>query len=160
MELVTSYLILSTSSQVRLQLIVINSFITSTLTSCNSFHEFHEACHSFTFLFREKRTPNGAVTPQRQSQFTPKMKANAKPRLLSSLVWIDQCNECNGMTCFMELMALGLPWWWCCISRSLTCTFITTCLPKREWLSVYICLPSEPTIKTIQIYTYVTYSYD
>ena len=33
-----------------------------------------------------KKTPNDAVTPQRQSQFTPKMKANAVPRLLSSLV--------------------------------------------------------------------------
>ena len=33
--------------------------------------------------------PNNAVTPQRQNQFTPKMKANAKPRLLSSSVWID-----------------------------------------------------------------------
>ena len=33
-----------------------------------------------------KKTPSDAVTPQRQSQFTPKMKANAVPRLLSSLV--------------------------------------------------------------------------
>ena len=33
-----------------------------------------------------KKTPNDAVTPQCQSQFTPKMKANAVPRLLSSLV--------------------------------------------------------------------------
>ena len=33
-----------------------------------------------------KKTSNDAVTPQRQSQFTPKMKANAVPRLLSSLV--------------------------------------------------------------------------
>ena len=32
------------------------------------------------------KTPNDAVSPQRQSQFTPKMKANAVPRLLSSLV--------------------------------------------------------------------------
>ena len=37
-------------------------------------------------------------------QFTPKMKANAEPRLLSSLVWIDQYNLCNGMTSFMEFM--------------------------------------------------------
>ena len=36
-----------------------------------------------------EKTPNDAVTPQRMSQFTPKMKANAEPRLLSSLVWID-----------------------------------------------------------------------
>ena len=35
-------------------------------------HEFHEACHSVTFIVL--------------SQFTPKMKANAVPRLLSSLV--------------------------------------------------------------------------
>ena len=33
-----------------------------------------------------KKTLFDAVTPQRQSQFTPKMKANAVPRLLSSLV--------------------------------------------------------------------------
>ena len=45
-------------------------------------------------LFHEKKnTPNNAVTPQCQSQFTPKMKANAVPRLLSSLVWIVQYNE-------------------------------------------------------------------
>ena len=31
-------------------------------------------------------------------QFTPKMKANAEPRLLSSLVWIDQYNVCNRLT--------------------------------------------------------------
>ena len=49
-------------------------------------------------------TPNDAVTPQRQSQFTPKMKANAVSRLLSSLVWIDHYNQCNGMTSFMEFM--------------------------------------------------------
>ena len=39
-------------------------------------------------------------------QFTPKMNANAIPRLLSSLVWIDQYNDCNGMTSFMESMKL------------------------------------------------------
>ena len=58
-------------------------------------------------LFHEKKTPNDAVTPQRQSQFTPKMKANAVPHLLSSLVWIDQYNECNGMTSFIEFI-IGL----------------------------------------------------
>ena len=41
---------------------------------------------------------------QRQSQFTPKMKANADSRLLSSLVRIDLYNECNGMTSFMKFM--------------------------------------------------------
>ena len=44
-------------------------------------------------LISWKKTPNDAVTPQRQSQFTPKMKANVVPRLLSSLVCIDQYNE-------------------------------------------------------------------
>ena len=51
-------------------------------------------------LFHEKR-----LTLQHQSQFTPKMKATAIPRLLSSLVWIDQCNECNRMTSSMEFMS-------------------------------------------------------
>ena len=51
-----------------------------------------------------KKPSNDAVTPQRQSQFTPKMKANAVPRLLLSLVWIDQYCECNGMTSFTEFM--------------------------------------------------------
>ena len=49
-----------------------------------------------------KKTPNDAVTPQRQNQFTPKTKANAVSRLLSSLVWIDQYNECNVMIRIME----------------------------------------------------------
>ena len=37
-----------------------------------SIHEFHETCYS--------------VTSHCTGQFTPKMKANAEPRLLSSLV--------------------------------------------------------------------------
>ena len=37
-------------------------------------------------LISRKKTPNDDVTPQRQSQFTPKMKANAAPHLLSFLV--------------------------------------------------------------------------
>ena len=78
-------------------------------------HEFHET-HSVTFYFRKKKkTPDDAVTPLRQSQFTPKMKANAVPRLLSSLVWIDHYNECNGMTTFMEFMFIVLK---CQISAS------------------------------------------
>ena len=40
------------------------------------------------------------------SQFTPKMKANAVPCLLSSLVWIDQYNQCNGMKSFMEFLLM------------------------------------------------------
>ena len=47
-----------------------------------------------------KKTPNDAVAPQ----FTPNMKANVVPCLLSSLVWIDQYNECCGITSFMEFM--------------------------------------------------------
>ena len=39
-------------------------------------HEFHETCHFVTSYFM-KKTPNDAGTPQRQGQFTPKMKANA-----------------------------------------------------------------------------------
>ena len=50
---------------------------------CSTAHEFHET-YSVTFIVL--------------CQFTPKMKANAVPRLLSTLVWIDQYNECNGMT--------------------------------------------------------------
>ena len=42
-------------------------------------------------------------------QFTLKMKANGEPRLLSSLVWVDQYNECNGMTSFMEFMGITRP---------------------------------------------------
>ena len=48
-------------------------------------------------------------------QFTPKMKANAEPHLLSSLVWIDsgvvvsqhrlESLFSNGMTSFMEFMS-------------------------------------------------------
>ena len=45
------------------------------------------------FISWKKKTPNNAVTPQSQSQFTPKMKVNAVKRFLSSLVWTDQCNE-------------------------------------------------------------------
>ena len=56
----------------------------------------------------EKKSPNDAVTPQRQSQFTPKMKAIAIQRLLSSLVRIDQYNECNGMTSFMKFMLFSM----------------------------------------------------
>ena len=36
-------------------------------------HEFHETCHFVTVYFMKKDSKNDAVTPQRQSQFTPKM---------------------------------------------------------------------------------------
>ena len=53
-----------------------------------------------------RKTPDDAVTPKRQSQFTPNI--NAVLRLLSSFVWIDLYNECNRMTSFMEFMLLQL----------------------------------------------------
>ena len=52
-------------------------------------------------------------------QFTSKMKANAEPRLLSSLVWIDQYNECNGKTSFMEFMKSAYTNKCCCYSVTL-----------------------------------------
>ena len=77
----------------------------------------HTQSHRGKHEFHEKKTPNDAVTPQGQSQFTPKTKANAVPRLLSSLVWIDWRYgvtasfgvffheiKCNGMTSFIEFM--------------------------------------------------------
>ena len=65
--------------------------------------EIHGTCHSVTFYFMKKqifwyqqevyfaKKWLGRLTDCTHSigQFTPKMKANAKPRLLSSLVWID-----------------------------------------------------------------------
>ena len=49
--------------------------------------EFHETCHFITFYFMIKDSQTLLyVTPQCQSQLTPKMKANAIPRLLSSSV--------------------------------------------------------------------------
>ena len=74
------------------------------------------------FISWKKKTPSDAVTPQRQSQFTPKMKANAVPRLLSSLVWIDQYNERNGMTSFVDFMLMAhkhMPPKWAASGRSL-----------------------------------------
>ena len=36
--------------------------------SCDFDREFHETCHSVSFyLMKKKKTPNDAVTPQRQS---------------------------------------------------------------------------------------------
>ena len=69
-------------------------------------HGFHVTCHS--------------VTSHCNGQFTPKMKANAEPRLLSSLVWIDSGVmvsqhrleplfheiRCNVMASFMEFMII------------------------------------------------------
>ena len=48
-------------------------------------HEFHETCLSVIFYFMKKDSKRWCDTTT-PSQFTPKMKANADPRLLSSLV--------------------------------------------------------------------------
>ena len=101
------------------------------------------------------------MTPQRQSQFTPKMKANTVPRLLSSLAWIDQYNERNGMTSFMEFIICGwlakltdghkqIPLMFnlhavvLSICHSITCTlfvYICTCM----FCHVAICLIKGPS---------------
>ena len=67
--------------------IVVFIMLCPAVEMCCPVHEFHETCHSVNFISC-KKTPNDAATPQCQSQFTPKMKANVKWRLLSSLVWI------------------------------------------------------------------------
>ena len=89
-------------------------------------------------LISRKKTPNDAVTPQRQSQFTPKMKANAVSRLLSSLVWIDQYNESNGMTNFMEFI------------RSVGQWILSVCLWVVN-MSIYCCqLFSQPVGQSVK----------
>ena len=60
---------------------------------------------SFSDIDRKWILPN-MIRAVNQSQFTPKMKANAVSRLLSSLVWIDQYNECNWLT---TLIIFGPP---------------------------------------------------
>ena len=65
-----------------------------------------------------------------------KIKANAVSRLLSSLVWIDLYNECNGMTSFMEFMWIvndsGCSTCWNLWSlHNLKCLF--TSLMKISW---------------------------
>ena len=82
-----------------------------------------------------KKTPNDAVTPQHQSQFTPKMKANRVSCLLSSLVWIDWYHECNGMTSFMEFMLRV----WCLPAT--TCSTRHCCWLVSCWKPTNIKLP-------------------
>ena len=82
-----------------------------------------------------KKITNNAVTPKRQSQFTPKMKANAVPHLLSSLVWIDQYNECNIMTNFKEFMSKAF---WKCNSMTLARWLeVTSCLVKQLIVCIF-----------------------
>ena len=60
-------------------------------------------------LFYKKKTPNDAVTLLCQSQFTPKMKANAVSRLLLSLVWIDHYDQCIRLTALIIFGQNTLP---------------------------------------------------
>ena len=53
---------------------------------------FYFMKNSFSDVSRKWIFPN-MIRAVNQSQFTPKMKANAVSRLLSSLVWIDQYTE-------------------------------------------------------------------
>ena len=46
----------------------------------------HFISFRYILFHDKKKTPKNNAVTQRQSQFTPKMKANAVPRLLSSLV--------------------------------------------------------------------------
>ena len=66
-------------------------------------------------------------------QFTPKMKANTVPCLISSLVWIDQYNEWNWMTSFMEFM------WTDSLSKShLEAVAMTRSPSNRPTISKYL----------------------
>ena len=77
-----------------------------------------------------KKTPNDAVIPQRQNQFAPKIKAKAVPLLLSSLVWIDQYNECYGMTNFLEFMN--------CTSSMNICLMFVKTVPSVKNVCVWL----------------------
>ena len=109
-------------------------------------HEFHENHHSVSF-FHKKKPPNDAVTPQRQSQFTPKMKANAVSRLLSSLVWIDQYNDCNGMTSFKKFMLSLMTFLFLFVAKRLLNNVVTS-----QCLLVFIALLSVRTMSTIKLW--------
>ena len=74
------------------------------LNKVNQKHEFHETCHSVSFYFKKKKkkTPNYAVTPQCQSEFTPiDSGIVVSQHHLESFIYEIKC---NGMTIFMEFM--------------------------------------------------------
>ena len=81
---------------------------------------------NFSFLYisfhEKKKTPNNALTPQ--CQFTPKMKANAVPHLLSSLVWIDHYSECNGMMSLMD--ELTATWTWIILLKKFSPLYLSS----------------------------------
>ena len=55
-------------------------------------------------LFHEKRLQKMLLYHNARVNSHPRWKQTRFRRLLSSLVWIDQYNEWNGMTSFMEFM--------------------------------------------------------
>ena len=68
------------------------SGVMNSMQTCNSV-TFYFMKNSFSDVSRKRILPN-MIRAVNQSQFTPKMKANAVSRLLSSLVWIDQYYKC------------------------------------------------------------------
>ena len=85
------------------------------------------------FILWEK-TPNNAMTPQRQSQFTPKKKANAVPRSPSSPAWIDQYDECHGMTSPTETMiCTTMQFNFHSLDNLLLCNLSHTYLSEGSW---------------------------
>ena len=79
----------------------------SSLKTCPSV-TFYFMKISFSDIDRKWILPN-MIRVANQSQFTPKMKANAVSRLLSSLVWIDQYYECNRLTALIIFWQNTLP---------------------------------------------------
>ena len=80
----------------KIRIVEVNLFIAHSPVSCASTRASWIPWRlSFCFfLFYDNETPNDAVTPQLQRW----------RHLLSSLVWIDHYNKCNGMTILMEFM--------------------------------------------------------
>ena len=66
-------------------------------------HEFHETCHSVTFYFMKKDSKRCCDTTMPESIHT-KDESKCGSAFAFILVWIDQYNECNGMTSFMEFV--------------------------------------------------------
>ena len=82
----------------RVILMWISMLVTNSMQTSNSV-TFYFLKNSFSDVSRKWILPNmiraGTDCTYSIGQFTPKMKANAVSRLLSSLVWIDQYTKCN-----------------------------------------------------------------
>ena len=76
----------------------------NSMETCNSV-TFYFMKNSFSDISRKWILPN-MIRAVNQSQFTPKMKANAVSRLLSSVVWIDLYNMCNLLTALIILVKI------------------------------------------------------